>query len=317
MFFSFSEQAAKGRWIKIGKPSIAIIGAGKVGSALAETVKNLNYRLVGIASRTTESAARLGQRLGIPWTLHPSDITAQADVVFITTSDQYISKVASQIAHSGGFRRGQYVYHTSGCLTASILSPARSCGAFAGSLHPLLAFATTEQVTTNLSGVYFAIDGDAEAMDFARNLITEFGGNSLAVPPNQRAIYHAAACIASNYLVSLIDYAANLFKQLGLADRPAVDALMPLLLGTVDNVSKLGVIQSLTGPISRGDVSTIAGHLEALEQCAKADVGIYQNLGLYTIRLALAKQSIDTMQAARLQEVLINKRVEQNLCENK
>lgn len=291
------------------KPSVAIIGAGKVGSALTAALHQLNYPLVGIASRTAASAVRLGQRFGVPWTVQPTALSLQADVVFITTPDRSINHVADQIARSGGFRQGQYVYHTSGCHTAEILHPAKSCGAFTGSLHPLLAFATTEQAAANLSGVYFSLDGDNEAMDFARKLIDEFGGNSLAVPAEQRALYHAAACIASNYLVSLVSYATNLLTQLGLTDRQSVAALMPLLTGTLDNVASLGVVQALTGPISRGDAATVVGHVAALENSSNADVHLYQQLGQYTIGLALAKQSIETAQAEQLYEALLHKGV--------
>ncbi len=285
------------------KHSIAIVGAGKVGCALAETLYSRGYPLAGIASRTLDSAALLAQRFGVPSSTCPSAITAKADIVFITTPDRYIGEVVSQIANNGGFRKEQYVYHTCGSLTAAILQIAKNCGAFIGSLHPLQTFASTEIAITNLPGSFFSLDGDPEAAKLAETIISVIGGQSFFVPAADRAAYHAAACIASNYLVALAHYASSIFGRFGLSQEEAMLALLPLLRGTVDNLASLGTIKALTGPISRGDTATVVGHLAALDSLGH-EQDLYRRLGLYTLQLVREQRNLEQTQTMELDKVL-------------
>lgn len=253
----------------------------------------------------------------IPWTTNPVEICKQADIIFITTPDRCIGEVARQIAKAQGFKTGQYVYHACGALTADVLEPAKHCGAFTGSFHPLQTFATNETANANLSGTFFALDGDRQAVDAAKKIAAELGGQWLLIPAHQRAVYHAAACIVSNYLVALVDCANHLYRQMGIPDQNAISALLPLITGTINNIAQFGTIQALTGPISRGDVSTITGHLSALEQCNERELQLYKSIGLYTIKLALEKKSINTSQADELLELLQNQEGEKNLCKKR
>ncbi|WP_371367290.1 hypothetical protein SRRS_13040 [Sporomusa rhizae] len=307
MFFCFLYQLkavnTEGE-IYIAKAKIAIVGAGKVGSRLAAALQSLDYQLVGVASRTEPSSALLGRKYGIPWTTKPVEVCKQAEIIFITTPDRSIGDVVKQIAKAQGFKAGQYVYHACGALTTNVLEPAKNCGALTGSFHPLQTFATNETENASLTGTFFALDGDKQAVELGRKLATELGGQWLLVPAQQRAVYHAAACIVSNYLVSLVDCATHLYKQMGISDSNAISALLPLITGTLNNIVQFGTPHALTGPVSRGDVSTVTNHLAALEQCGERELQLYKSVGLYTTTLALEKKSLTASQAKELLEVL-------------
>jgi predicted short-subunit dehydrogenase-like oxidoreductase (DUF2520 family) len=286
------------------KPCFAIIGAGKVGDIFATALHQCGYKLVGVASRTSASAAALAERFTVPWSVNPAEIAKMAEMVFITTSDRHIGNVVRQIARSGGWCNEQYVYHASGTFPANILAVAKEQGAFIGALHPLQAFAGLKHKENCLSGVYFAVDGDNQAVDLAKSMVHDMGGHSFFVPSDKRALYHAAACIASNYLVVLVHNAVNLFQQLGLSAEEAATALVPLLQGTLNNLMSKGTEKALTGPIVRGDVSTVAAHLQALAIANADSEKLYKQLGLHTLQLVQKINSLETRQLELLKKML-------------
>ncbi|MDU4960071.1 MAG: DUF2520 domain-containing protein [Sporomusaceae bacterium] len=285
------------------KRSFAIIGAGKVGTVLAASLHKCGYRLAGIASRNPASARVLAEQFDVPWSVEPAEIAKKADIVFVTTSDRYIGSVAEWIAQQGGWRQGQYVYHASGALPVDTLAVARQQGAFIGALHPLQSFAGKSRGVC-LAGVCFAVDGSKEAIRLAKDMVQHMGGYSFCVPPDKRALYHAAACIASNYLVVLMHHAVSLFQQFGLSAEEATTALVPLLQGTLDNISGKGAEKALTGPIARGDTNTVAAHLQALTQSDKSTERLYRQLGLHTLLLVRQTNGLEIAQLETLSEML-------------
>lgn len=284
------------------KPPIAIIGAGKVGSALGILLQQRGYPVAGVASRTAESAAGLAARLNCP-ALDNFEAASRARLVLITTPDRMIAPAASAIAEAGGFGPGQVVAHTSGAHAASELHGVREAGALAVSVHPLQSFAGVQAAMENLPGSYFALEGDDEAMPLARQVVEDLEGRSFAISAADKPLYHAAACIASNYLVSLMHFATGLYARFGLGPREAFEALYPLVRGTVANINKVGPTEALTGPVARGDGPTVAGHIEAFGALDPELRELYGKLGRYTVRVALEKGSITGEQARELNQI--------------
>lgn len=286
------------------KPAIAVVGCGKVGSALALLLKEKGYPVAGVASKSYSSAKRLAEAAGCPAYKRPEEAARAADLVFITTPDREIAAVSRSIAERDGFRAGQVVAHTSGAHPSGELKGVREAGALAVSIHPLQSFADVEGARRNLPGSYFALEGDEGALPIARQVAEDLGGRPFIIRAEDKVLYHAAACIASNYLVSLMHLATNIYARFGLSRREAFEALYPLVQGTVNNIRALGPSQALTGPIVRGDASTVAGHLPALEKVGDLEARLYRLLGLYTVRVALEKGSIGEEQARELTRVL-------------
>jgi predicted short-subunit dehydrogenase-like oxidoreductase (DUF2520 family) len=283
-------------------PKVAIVGAGKVGSVLARALDSHGYQLAGIVSRTLESAYQLADQFGVAAGTRSSSIVQNAQIVFITTPDRCIGDVAGQIAKDNGFYPGQVVIHTSGCLPVEVLQPASEQGALIGCMHPLQSFANKELASGNLSGIYFALSGQVQMVEQAEKIVKAFGGKSFTILDKDKALYHAAACIVSNYTVSLMHWAGQIYGRFGLSPEESSAALLPLLQGTVNNIREMGPTQGLTGPISRGDGITVNAHIGILEN--ETEKRLYKELGLYTLGVALEKGTIEERQAAILTEIL-------------
>lgn len=284
---------------------MAVIGCGKVGSALALLLRERGYPIVGVASKTEGSARRLAGLLNCNAYGQPWEAAGKADLVFITTPDREIAPVSESIALEGGYRPGQVVAHASGAHASDELRGAREAGALAVSVHPLQSFADVPGAMENLPGSYFALEGDEGAIPLARQVVVDLGGHAFIIKAEDKPLYHAAACIASNYLVSLMHLATNLYGRFGLSQKEAFEALYPLVQGTISNIRRAGPEQALTGPVARGDVSTVAGHLPAMERAGRLESRLYRLLGLYTIRVAIKKGGIDAEQARKLEEVFM------------
>lgn len=272
---------------------VGIIGAGNVGTGVGILLKRSGYPIVGVASRTPASAQRAASLLETMASLDSAEVAKRSEVVFITTNDQSIGKVAEQIAQAGGFSPGQTVIHMSGSLTSRVLQPARDCGAWAVSVHPLQSCANVQRTVANLPGSVFSIEGDKEAYPVAEEIVAALGGTFFYIDARTKPLYHAAACVASNYLVAIIDLTRQLVIRAGMPPEIGEKAFLPLINGTLNNVAQVGVPHALTGPISRGDIGTVREHLEVMDAEGLVKLAsVYSALGLYTADVALRKGTI-------------------------
>ncbi|MDN5347922.1 MAG: hypothetical protein PWP65_1486 [Clostridia bacterium] len=277
---------------------VGIIGAGSVGTGMGILLGQRGYVIAGVASRTLASAQKAAARIKCPVYTAPEEVARRSDLVLITTNDQAIGPVAEVVAGRGGFRPGQTVMHMSGSLTSDVLNPAREAGAWAVSLHPLQSCADADRAVANLPGSVFSIEGDREAYPLAEKIVRDLEGEFFYITAEAKPLYHAAACVASNYLVTLVDLSRQLMAAAGVPAELAARALEPLSAGTWKNIAARGVPEALTGPISRGDLSTITDHLKAMRRKAPELIPLYTALGRYTVGLARRKGSIDEHKAA-------------------
>jgi predicted short-subunit dehydrogenase-like oxidoreductase (DUF2520 family) len=294
----------------MNRPAIAVIGAGKVGSALGILLQRQGYSVTGVASRTFASAEKLAEKLGCRAYALPEEAARAAGLVFITTPDRVIGEVAATISAANGFNPGQVVAHTSGAHSAAVLTGVRETSALAVSIHPLQSFAGVEAAIDNLPGSYFALEGDEAAMAVAGQVVQDLGGRAFTLAAEAKPLYHAAACIASNYLVSLMHFATGLYGNFGLGRQEAFQALLPLVEGTIKNIGRVGPVAALTGPVARGDGNTLEDHLAAFVSLGSREIDLYRHLGRYTVDVALEQGSISSQQATELKQIL----KEENLC---
>ena len=283
---------------------IGFVGAGKVGSALAILLQRAGYRIVGVASRTGGSANKLAARLNCP-VLSKEEVAKRSQALFITTSDDAIATVAQEIAEKDGFHPEQIVLHMSGAHTSQLLEPAAAKGAITLSVHPIQSFASVEQAITLIPGTYFSIEGDPRGYSFAQEMVEKLGGKHFQLNSNSKVLYHAAACVASNYLVGLLKTALDMLAAAGVPEELRLPAFLPLVEGTLENIKKLGIPQALTGPISRGDQGTLVKHLDAMKERPEL-LSVYRTLGLVTVDAALKKGTINEKQAASISSLLKN-----------
>jgi len=275
------------------KPSFAIVGCGKVGTALAIFLTRAGYRPAGFASKNLSSARHVAdivlsdQFSDVPW-----NITRQADVVFITTPDSDIEDTCNTISQHTGFADNAVVIHCSGALASSVLSSAKTCGAWIGSMHPLQSFASADHKTNPFQGIIISLEGEGPAVNTAKTIAEDLGGEVVTLLTEAKTLYHASAVVASNYLVTLLDLAIVLIEEAGIKRQDAFNLLKPLIEGTLSNIGKVGVIKALTGPIARGDIKTVEKHIEEIGFRKPELLALYKMLAFYTIDIAAEGDSI-------------------------
>jgi predicted short-subunit dehydrogenase-like oxidoreductase (DUF2520 family) len=292
--------------------TVAIIGAGRVGSSVGFLLKRAGYGIKGVAARTMESAVRAASFIGqgeAGTDVLPA--AAQADIIFITTPDRVIQEVCEKIAGARGFRQDALVVHMSGAHSLGLLDAAGRAGAKRAVLHPLQSLASREQGIRTLPGSYFRVEADPEALETARTLVKALNGIELAMPKwsankESAALYHAGAVAVSNYFVALVHYGLKFYETLGAEKKEALKAVLPLIKGTLHNIETLGIPDALTGPIMRGDTETVRDHLAAMQKRSPELSGLYKELARQTVEVARDKGSIDQQKAAELLRLITN-----------
>ncbi len=280
---------------------LGFIGAGTVGTALSVRLSSNGYQVVAVSSRSQTSARNLAQAIsGCRAFNNNQDVADTAELVFITTPDDAIAPVVCQIQ----WHTGQSVVHCSGADSTDILEPAKKLGAQVGVFHPLQTFASVSQAIENMPGSTFAVEAEEPLLNTLKAMANTLDGNWVELTAGDKVIYHAAAVIACNYIITLVKLATDLWQTFSIPPQQATQALLPLLRGTINNIDAVGIPQCLTGPIARGDTGTIKKHLDALQKTAPAILTTYRELGLQTIPIALAKGRINQHQAQELQAIL-------------
>ena len=280
---------------------LGFIGAGTVGTALAVKLNSSGYQIVTVFSRSRQSAQSFTEAIpGCQLSASIQEVADTAELIFITTPDDVISSVASQIE----WRPGQYVVHCSGADSTDILEYAWARGAHTGVFHPLQTFASLTQALENIPGTTFAIEAEEPLLTILKTMATDLQGNWVELKASDKVLYHAAAVISCNYLVTLIKLATDLWQIFNVPPQQSAQALLPLIKGTINNIESVGIPDALTGPIARGDSGTIRKHIAALEKSAPALINTYLDLGLQTIPIALAKGKINQAQAREMESIL-------------
>jgi len=280
---------------------IGFIGSGPVGTAFGVNLSRRGYRVIGVFDVVGEAAQRFAADVpGCRVFEKAQELADSADVVFITTPDDIIPKVAAEIR----WRSGQSAVHCSGASTVHSLDAASEQGALVGSIHPCQTFAGREQAITNLPGSTFAIEAEEPMKTTLTEIARALDGDLVYLTSEDKALYHAAACIACNYFYTLAKIATDLWQNFGKTTDEATKAYIPLLQGSVNNIASVGLPGALTGPIARGDVKTIQRHLAALEKYAPDILPLYKELGRHTIPIGTAKGTLSPEKAAELHSLL-------------
>ena len=206
-------------------------------------------------------------------------------ILILAVPDSALAEVAYDLSRPGEAPPGCVALHLAGALTTEALAPLHSVGYPVGSLHPLQAIADPWHSGDRLIGAAYALAGEPAAITAARRLVNALEGIPLVIPPQMRPLYHASAVVASNYLIGLLAFSVRLMMETGVSESDAIEALIPLMRGTLENLDHLGVAHALTGPIARGDADTVRLHLTRLSE---PDRKLYCGLGLELLRVARA-----------------------------
>ena len=279
---------------------IGFVGSGAVASALARAMTAAGFDVVAVSSRVVARAEALAALLpNCSAFAEPQAVVDASDTVLLAVPDEAIESVC----RSTRWRPGQTALHCSGAQSLDLLTHAAASGALVGSLHPLQTFAGRPEDAERVAGSVVAIEADEPLRARLADLVARIGGLPIFLTAESKVLYHAAVVIVSNYSVTLAALAAELWELFGAPRDDALRALIPLLVGTVANLQSVGLPRALTGPIARGDATTVAGHMSALAQCCPQLLTLYRELGYKTVDLA-RERGLDSQTADAIRTVL-------------
>lgn len=277
--------------------AFAIIGTGMVGTAIGALLKKAGHKIASLADTSPANLTRASVFLGkIPSFQDPAQAAVKADCLLITTPDDVIGQACSYVAQRANLKRKK-VFHMSGAGGLDLLEPATRVGAVVGCIHPLQSFSSIEGAIKTIPGSYFGVTAGRGSKSLATSLVHDLGGIPINVTSRQKPLYHLAACMASNYLVTLMSLVESVSRSIGFSKKDAGQAFLPLVYGSLKNIEAQGSAKALTGPIARGDAGTIQKHVLALADNLPELAPIYTQLGHATINLALKKGTLTPDQA--------------------
>ena len=279
---------------------IGVIGAGRVGAVLGAALREAGHDLVAVSGRSAGSRTRAETLLpGVP-VKPPLDVIRAADIVLLTVPDDFLPTLVDELAEAGAFGPDHTVIHSSGRHGIAVLEPAARAGAAVAALHPAMTFTGTDLDLDRVPGTVFGLTSDERALAVGRRLVADVGGVVTEIPEDRRTLYHAALVHGANHLVTLVSQATALLRQAGSTDPAAT--LRPLLTAALDNALAYGDA-ALTGPVVRGDQTTIAAHLDGLVDVPGPTLDAYLAMARATVEHAVADGRLPRERARNLMEL--------------
>jgi predicted short-subunit dehydrogenase-like oxidoreductase (DUF2520 family) len=258
---------------------VGFIGAGNVGCSLGRYFIFNQVEVVGYYSRSEKSAKEAAKLTNTTQFETIEEIVRTCDTLFLTVPDGQIEKVWNQVKSFP--IQGKILCHCSGAMSAEIFSGIHEKGAYGYSIHPMFPFNSKTIPYESLRNAFFTVEGDDIYRDMLVEWISAFGNQVKAMDGENKTSYHAAAVMASNQVVALMEIATNLLNKCQFTEKEALDALKPLAMSNLENILEVGTTKALTGPVERNDVQTVAKHLNVLDEEEKAVYKACSNILLH------------------------------------
>lgn len=282
------------------RPTLAVIGLGRLGQTLALAWAAQGEALVAVASRSSAAAESLAARLPGCQAMTPEQAATAADLVLLCVPDDAIAPLCAALP----WHAGQAVVHCSGATELSALDAAARAGARVGGFHPLQIFSDPALALQLLAGSAVAIEAEPALQAELQRLALGLGMKPLQLQPGTRAAYHGAASFAASFLLSMLNEAVQVWASIGLPQELALEALLPLAKGTLQSAQARGLAGALAGPISRGDAGVVGAHLAAFDGLGDAHGAFYRTLSRRQLHLARAAGRLSEAQLRQLESLL-------------
>lgn len=261
---------------------VGFIGAGKIGTGLGILLSHSSIKVSGYLSRNVNSSLNASSLTNSAAFSKYEDIINASDVIIISTKDDCIKSIVEEILKHKSIINNKIFVHLSGSISIDVLKPLKKYG-HTMVIHPIQTCPSIEAAVSLLPESYFTIEGDDIAVNVGISITKAIGAKPIVINGINKPLYHAACVIASNYLVTLVKAANELLKASGFPFDKHPDLLLPLINGTLKNISERGCDASLSGPIARCDIETVKKHVENIND--DEILKLYKAMGNTTIRL--------------------------------
>lgn len=240
------------------------IGAGKVGFSLGKYLNENKINVIGYYSKNPHSSKEAAFFTNTKQFQNLNELVNNSDVIFITTPDSQIQQVYSELKQLN--IRDKVICHCSGSISSTIFSNVKNYGAYAYSIHPMFAISSKYNSYKDFQKAFITIEGDEKFKDYFVSLFKNLGNKVGVISSENKILYHAACVTVSNLVLGLINKGVNFLETCDFSREDALNALFPLIENNVENIKKQGLVDSLTGPVERGDLCTIVKHCEVLNE---------------------------------------------------
>lgn len=250
--------------------TVTLIGAGNLAHALGPALKAAGYRIDAVVGRKLAASRRralaLAKRLDAK-AVSLKDLVIVSDIVWICQTDDALARTAEELSRRHDWK-GKVVFHSSGALTSDVLAPLKRAGAMVASLHPMMTFVAGSQ--PSMKDVPFAVEGDRRAVTVARQVANALKADIFEIKKSAKILYHALGSFSSPMLVATLATAERVGRAAGLSQKQLRSLMGPILRQTLQNYLQSGAAAAFSGPVKRGDVNTIQGHLRELATVPEA-----------------------------------------------
>lgn len=286
---------------------IAIIGTGRLGTNLGYALSKKGHRITALADKDRRAARECRQFIGQGKVFGDNIRAARSSHwVILTVPDDAIAEVADELAGSAIDWRNKFVFHCSGLHTTSLLDSLGNRGAWVASLHPVLSFPQKKPDAKIFEGIYFGLEGKEEALQLAIGITRQLGAEFFILQPGSKPLYHTACSMASNFMATILDAAEELLLKAGLDAHIVPRILMPLVQGTLQNVNKFDAENAMTGPVARGDITSVEKHLESLRGLPEFH-DLYISIAKRSLQIARRKKSLPEEKIRAMEAMLADK----------
>ena len=281
--------------------SVGIIGAGRLGCSLALALKENNYNLTAVFSRNTtvKKTIRKFDSL-IKLTSSPQEVVEFSDIIFITSNDDNVSKLANSLSLTSK----KSLLHCSGSLSLDVLLGNHDTKIRVGSFHPMQTFPNITS-SKNFKNIFFCIDSTDDFLEtWLEQLAGALRSQVIKIHSNDRDLYHAICILNCGLISSLIAHSSKLWAHIGIDSEIGLQATLPMLKTTLDSISKFGSLESITGPLIRGDTKTIKRHLQVLDKYSKDSKKLYMYLSALTIDVGKSRFNFSDAKLHEIRQIL-------------
>ena len=273
--------------------TLSCIGGGRLGKTLCRLFSE-TVAIGQVMNASCGSAQRAVDFIGAGEAQSDYSELRPADIWLIATPDNSIQQASEALQQSGVLREDDIVFHCSGSLNAEVLA-IDNCPT--ASVHPIHSFADPEKSITRFAGTACGIEGSPDAIALLDALFRDIKAETFAIASEHKPLYHAATVLTCNYLVSLLELGQQMLAAAGVDANDqsgAGNPLAPLIRQTVDNYLNTNAVSALTGPIARGDSTTIETHLKALQNQPDIWRLVYCALGNATVPISARQGQAST-----------------------